>query len=160
VPEFVGAAHHRSLALAITAAASGDSALARIHADTLLRVGAAELEARRARGGVDPFARQSLIESQMAVGLALRGEHERAVQLAEGAAARLTVERDAVDGTGRQFYLALTQTLVGRRADAISTLRRLLALPGDVSAPMLRLDPTFDSLRGEPAFQQLLAIGR
>jgi serine/threonine-protein kinase len=160
VPEFVGAAHHRSLALAITAAASGDSALARIHADTLLRVGAEELEARRARGGVDPFARQSLIESQMAVGLALHGEHERAVQLAEGAAARLPVERDAVDGTGRQFYLALTQTLVGRRADAIATLRRLLALPGDVSAPMLRLDPTFDSLRGEPAFQQLLAIGR
>jgi serine/threonine-protein kinase len=160
VPEFVGAAHHRSLALALTAAASGDSALARMHADTLLRVGAAELDARRARGGVDPFARQSLIESQMAVGLALRGERERAVQLAEGAAARLPIERDGVDGVGRQYYLALTQMLVGRRADAIATLGRLLAVPGDLSAPWLRLDPTFDSLRNEPAFQQLVASGR
>jgi hypothetical protein len=96
----------------------------------------------------------------MAVGLALRGERERAVQLAEGAAARLPIERDGVDGVGRQYYLALTQMLVGRRADAIATLGRLLAVPGDLSAPWLRLDPTFDSLRNEPAFQQLVASGR
>jgi hypothetical protein len=54
----------------------------------------------------------------------------------------------------------MTYMLVGRRADAITTLRGLLAVPSPVTSPLLRLDPTYRSLRGEPAFQQLLANGR
>jgi eukaryotic-like serine/threonine-protein kinase len=159
-PEFVAVSAHPSLSLALSAAASGDSALARLHADTLLRVGAAELDARRARSGVDPFGRQSLVASQMAVALALRGERERAVKLAEETARRFGIERDAIDGASQRQYLALTYMLAGRHGDAIATLRGLLAVPSAVTVQRLRLDPTYDSMRGEPAFQQLLATGR
>jgi hypothetical protein len=54
----------------------------------------------------------------------------------------------------------MTYMLVGRKADAIATLRELLAVPSAVTAPLLRLDPTYRSLRGEPAFQQLVGAGR
>ena len=55
-------------------------------------------------------------------------------------------------------YLALTYMLAGRRADAIATLERLLAVPSAQTVSLLRLDPTYDSLRGEPAFQRLVAV--
>jgi serine/threonine-protein kinase len=159
-PEFNASFPHRSLLLALTAASSGDSSLARAHADTLLRLAAAELAARRAAGGVDPFPRQPLIEAHMAVGMAIRGERERALQLAERALSEFGMEWDAVDGASQRQYLAMTYMLVGRKADAITTLRGLLAVPGTMTAAQLRLDPTYRSLRGEPAFQQLVASGR
>jgi hypothetical protein len=157
LPEFSATFPHRSLSLARAAGAAGDSALARAHADTLIRIATAELEARRARGGVDPFAREAFIEANMAVALAFRGEREAAVRLAESAVGRISVERDAMDGIGLLQYLAGTYMLVGRRADAIATLERVLAVPSGVTVPLLRLDPTYDSLRGEPAFQRLVA---
>ena len=159
-PEFRNTYPHRSLQLALVAAARGDSALARTHADTLLRLGTDELEARRLRGGVDPFGRRSLIEAQMAVALAIRGERDRAVRLAEDAAGRFSMEGDAIDGASPRLYLAWTYMLAGRRADAVVTLESLLAVPSAVTVSMLRLDPTYDSLRGEPAFQRLVAAGR
>ena len=154
-PEFSSTFPHRSLSLARAAAAAGDSALARAHADTLIRIGTAELEARRARGGVDPFGRQSIIEANMAVALAMRGERERAVRLAQESVARFGLERDAIEGAGLMHYLALTYMFAGRRADAIATLERLLAVPSAQTAQLLKLDPTYDSLRGEPGFQRL-----
>ena len=156
-PEFIATFMHRCLFLALSAAAAGDSALARAHADTLLRLGAAELEARRSAGGVDPFRRQHLIEAQMAVGLAIRGERDRAVQLVERAVSQFAMESDAIDGAAQRQYLAMTYMLAGRRADAITTLRGLLAVPSALTPELLRLDPTYRSLRGEPAFQQLVA---
>jgi hypothetical protein len=118
------------------------------------------LEARGAAGGVDPFRRQPLIEAHMAVGMAIRGERERALQLAERALSQFGMEWDAVDGASQRQYLAMTYMLVGRKAEAITTLRGLLAVPGTMTAAQLRLDPTYRSLRGEPAFQQLVASGR
>jgi len=159
-PEFGSLFPHRSLALARAAAAAGDSALARAHADTLLGIGTAELEARRSRGGVDPFGRQLVIESNMALALAIRGDRDAAVRLAEGVVHRPGIEQDAIDGPTRLHYLALTYMLAGRRADAIATLDRLLAVPSALTVPLLRMDPTYDSLRGEPAFQRLVATAR
>ena len=159
-PEFSSTSPHRSLSLARVAGAARDSALARAHADTLLRIATAELEARRARGGVDPFGRQAFIEANMAAALAFRGEREEAVRLAESAVARISVQQDAIDGVGLLQYLAGTYMLVGRRADAIATLERVLAVPSGLTVPLLRLDPTYDSLRGEPAFQRVLAAAR
>jgi eukaryotic-like serine/threonine-protein kinase len=159
-PEFSASFPHRSLNLALVAAMAGDSALARAHADTLLRLGAAELEARRSAGGVDPFGRQALIKAHMAVALAIRAQRDSAVRLAERAAREFAPERDAVDATSQRPFLAMTYMLVGRRADAIATLREILAVPSEMTVPLLRLDPTYRSLRGDPAFQQLVAAER
>ena len=93
----------------------------------------------------------------MAVGLAIRGERDAAVRLAEASVKGLGLERDAIEGAGLMQYLALTYMFAGRRAEAIETLERLLAVPSAQTVPLLRLDPTYDSLRGEPAFQRLVA---
>jgi hypothetical protein len=42
-----------------------------------------------------------------------------------------------------------------RRA-AITEPGRLLRLPGDLTPAMLRLDPEFDQLPGDPRFERLL----
>src|SRR4029077_12790426 len=59
--------------------------------------------------------------------------------------------------------LALIQTIVGENSRAISTLTHLLQTrynggfynPAPVTPALLRLDPFWDPLRGDPAFQKL-----
>jgi len=158
-PVFSTAPHHY-LMLARTAAASGDSVRARAYADTLIRNARAEL-ARIADGPrSDLFGRRSATEAQMAVALAIRGERDRAVRLAESSTRRYGAERDAVGGAALQIYLAATYMHAGHHADAIGALRRVLAIPSEISVSGLRLDPLWDGLRGEPEFQRLLAEQR
>jgi hypothetical protein len=70
--------------------------------------------------------------------------------------------KDRVDGPAREENLALIQTMVGENSRAISTLTRLLQtrygseLYGPAITPaFLRLDPLWDPLRADPAFQRL-----
>ncbi len=47
--------------------------------------------------------------------------------------------------------------LTGENAKAISLLDGLLSRPSNVTVPLLKLDPTMDRLRTDPAFQAILA---
>ena len=58
--------------------------------------------------------------------------------------------------------LALIQTIAGENSRAISTLTRVLQKPGGsfvypevITPALLRLDPLWDPLRPDPAFQKL-----
>ena len=58
--------------------------------------------------------------------------------------------------------LALIQTMFGENSRAISTLTQLLQTPFDswiypttITPALLRLDPLWDPLRADPAFQKL-----
>ena len=58
--------------------------------------------------------------------------------------------------------LAIVQTLVGENSRAIANLTRLLQTPyfgnwyiTPITPALLRIDPLWDSLRGDPAFQKL-----
>jgi serine/threonine-protein kinase len=148
---------HRSLVLAVVAAAFGDSALARRHADSFLHAARVELAERWPPGTLDPWGGRAFIETQMAMALALRGEREEAVRLADAADRRYGLMQDAVGGVSVSYRRAITYTLVGRRADAVVLLERLLAIPSNVTVHTLRLEPWWDGLRGEPAFQRLIA---
>jgi eukaryotic-like serine/threonine-protein kinase len=152
-----GLSPQRSLSLALAAAASGDSATARAHADTLLEAARRRLMVIGRQGLPDPFGGRATVESQEAVALAIRGQRDAAVRLAESSAKEYGLEEDAYGGTTQESFLALTYTIAGRRTEAIAVLERLLARPSNFSASFLRLSPWFDGLRGEPAFQRLIA---
>ena len=73
------------------------------------------------------------------------------------------VPEDQVPGPAYEELLALIQTVLGENSRAISTLTRLLKTPygsfiygpAPVTPALLRLDPLWDPLRGDPAFQKL-----
>ena len=77
----------------------------------------------------------------------------------------LPSDKDRVNGPTLEHNLALIQTIFGETSRPISTLRQLLQTPynaaGWLHGPMpitpalLRLDPFWDPLRSDPAFQKL-----
>jgi hypothetical protein len=70
--------------------------------------------------------------------------------------------KDRVEGPTREESLALIQMTFGENSRAISTLAQLLQTPyaswfynPSVTPPLLSLDPLWDPLRTDPAFQKL-----
>ena len=71
--------------------------------------------------------------------------------------------KDAVNEPSPRRDLAVIQTIFGENSRAISTLTQLLETPygssNYISTPitpaLLRLDPLWDPLRSDPAFQKL-----
>ena len=70
--------------------------------------------------------------------------------------------KDPVFGPGLEENLAAVQTMFGENSRAISTLSQLLQTPyrswlypTPITPALLRLDPLWDPLRADPAFQKL-----
>jgi serine/threonine protein kinase/tetratricopeptide (TPR) repeat protein len=86
-------------------------------------------------------------------------EQEAAVREAELAARQLPLSLDAFVGTGPLISLAQVYTMVGRYDAALDKLEFLMPLHAhlNITAHLLRLDPTYDPLSGNPRFQALLA---
>jgi TolB-like protein/tRNA A-37 threonylcarbamoyl transferase component Bud32/Tfp pilus assembly protein PilF len=94
---------------------------------------------------------------------AVLGEKDPALREAERAIMLLPTAKDAVDGPSTEEYLALIQTIFGENSRAISILRRLLQTPfhsqlygpAPPTPALIKLDPLWDPLRGDPSFQEL-----
>ena len=128
----------------------------RAHADTLVRAARAELSERMRQGPDDPFGNQATVETQMAVGMALLGEHAAATRTVEAALKKYPLQRDAIEVPGLLKWVAMVHLIAGRKADAIATLEQALSIPSDVTVPYLRMNPIYDGLRGEPGFRKLV----
>jgi len=48
--------------------------------------------------------------------------------------------------------------MVGEFDAAIDQIKYLLSIPGEMSIPLLELDPTWDSLRAHPRFKKLFDL--
>jgi serine/threonine protein kinase len=92
------------------------------------------------------------------------GEKDSALKEAERVIMLLRSIRDVpMVGSEYEENLALVQTIVGENSRAVSTLTRLLQTPfggslyggAHITPTLLRLDPIWDPLRSDPAFQKL-----
>jgi serine/threonine-protein kinase len=109
-------------------------------------------------------------EVKLALADALLGERDAALREAEHAIMLSPNSKDGVPGSeimlspgpALEELLALTHTVLGENSRAISTLKRLLKTPygsfiydTPITPALLRLDPLWDPLRGDPTFQKL-----
>ncbi len=87
------------------------------------------------------------------------GHTKEAVREAELAVEQLRISADAMFGVNPLISLAHVYIMVGKYDAALDKLEYLISLhaPKWVTAPLLRIDPTYDPLRSIPRFQALLA---
>jgi serine/threonine protein kinase/Tfp pilus assembly protein PilF len=93
---------------------------------------------------------------------ALMGQKDLALKIAERPIMLYPRTRDAMRGPAFEENLALIQTIVGDNSRAISALAQLLQTPYEswlydlcITQPLLSLDPLWDPLRGDRAFQKI-----
>ena len=127
----------------------------------------AKATAQQARNTLEPLSKDqpenAFIAAALAVADATLEEKNSAIDEAQRAVALLPSSKDRVSGPGFEENLALVEMMIGENSRAISILTQLLQTPygGGIYSPcpitpaLLRLDPIWDPLRADPAFQKL-----
>jgi TolB-like protein/Tfp pilus assembly protein PilF len=123
--------------------------------------------ADQARKTLEPLCKQqpdnSFFAQQLSLANAALGNKDAALKEAERAITLLPTARDPLSAPTREEVLALIQMMFGESSRPISTLSRLLQTPyiswlyGPMPATsaLLKLDPIWNPLRSDPAFQKL-----
>ena len=128
---------------------------------------AAQESWRQARSELESFLKEQPENSVLMEDLALTnmglGDKAAAFALTEQAKAAVPIEKDAVLGPIPVELLARVAAQTGEPDRAIAALQKLLSIPyagplredTPLTPALLRLDPMFDPLRGDPRFQKL-----
>jgi tetratricopeptide (TPR) repeat protein len=95
--------------------------------------------------------------AELALNLAILGRKDEAIREAQRAVALAPIASDGYSAPYYEHLLARTYLLVGEPEKALDALEPLLKVPYFLSRDWLKIDPTFDSLRGNPRFQRLIA---
>ena len=126
----------------------------------------AKTVAEEARNTLEPIRKEqpdnAFVAATLAVAYAMLDEKSSALNEAQRAITLVPSSKDRLSGPGFEENLALVETIIGENSRAISTLTQLLQTPyggwlyspAPVTPALLRLDPLWDPLRADPAFQK------
>jgi len=101
-------------------------------------------------GNVRPLSMLALIDAEL-------GEKEKAILEGRTACDMLPVAKDALQGVQLITNLARIYAFTGEKDLALKELDTVSKLPYGPSYGALRLDPEWDSLRGDPRFEKIVA---
>jgi eukaryotic-like serine/threonine-protein kinase len=136
-----GVAHAQTYAL------RGDSAKARVYADSARLTFEQLLRAAPQNASLHVF---------YGIDLAYLGHKAAAIREGKLGVRLLPISRDALEGAYLQHYLGRIYILVGGPEKALDQLEPLLKIPYYLSPGWLKIDPTFAPLRGNPRFERLV----
>ena len=97
----------------------------------------------------------SRFHSALGIAYAGLGLKEKAIQEAAKAVDMLPVSKEFWGGTYRVKDLARVYVMVGEYDKALDKIEYLLSIPGELSVPLLKIDPVWAPLRTHPRFQKL-----
>ena len=129
----------------------------------------AKADAEQARSTLESLKKDqpenAFVAAALAVAYAILDEKDSALNEAQRAITLLPSNKDRLSGPAFEENLALVEMIIGKNGRAIATLTRLLHTPyggwlyspTPVTPALLRLDPLWDALRADPAFQKLCA---
>jgi serine/threonine-protein kinase len=127
----------------------------------------AKATAEQARNTLEPLRKDqpdnAFVAAALAVAYAMLDEKGSALNEAQRAITLVPSSKDRLSGPGCEENLALVEMIIGENSRAISTLTRLLQTPyggwlyspTPITPALLKLDPIWDPLRADPAFQKL-----
>ena len=98
----------------------------------------------------------SRLHSSLGIAYAGLGLKEKAVQEAIKATEILPISKEYWRGTHRVKDLAQVYVMVGEYDKALDKIEYLLSIPGELSIPLLKIDPVWAPLRNHPRFQKLI----
>jgi TolB-like protein/Tfp pilus assembly protein PilF len=151
--------HSRAMRLALAHRLGGNERASKAWADSAVAEATAALADRPDPVPWDRFGAAASARAYLGLSLALRGgpgDAREAVREAEEAVRLYGYERDAADSDTFDWLLVRTYALTNRPDDAIAKMEELLSRPSVFGLGDLKLDPLYDSLRGDPRFQALI----
>lgn len=94
--------------------------------------------------------------SALGIAYAGLGRKQDAIREGRRAVELLPVSKDAMRSFYRAKDLAIIYAMVGEFEGAIDQIESLLSMPGELSIPLLKLEPAWAPLRDQPRFKKLV----
>jgi tetratricopeptide (TPR) repeat protein len=145
-----------SSALAQTYVLRGDTAKARVYADTACIAFEQQFEDIAKGSPVMASTFYAQPHAFLGLNLAYLGRKAAAIREGRRAVALSPISRDAFVGPYLRLQLARIYLVVGEPEQALDQLQALLRIPYYISPGWLKIDPNFAPLRGNPHFERLV----